>query len=46
MNNLMTGKTKIVQNFISATYLDGHVETLFTPLAPHETPHSLDKICE
>ena len=25
---------------------DGHVETLFTPLAPYETPEALDRICE
>ena len=42
----MAGKTKSVQNYISATYPDGHVETLFTPLAPYETPQSLDRICE
>ena len=46
MNNPMAGRTKSVQNFISATYPDGHVETLFTPLAPYETPEALDKICE
>lgn len=46
MNNPMAGKTKNVQNYISSTYLDGHVETLFTPLAPYETPEALDKICE
>ena len=46
MNNPMGGKTKSVQNYISATYPDGHVETLFTPLAPFETPEALDKICE
>ena len=46
MNNPMAGKTKSVQNYISATYPDGHVETLFTPLAPYETPEALDKICE
>lgn len=46
MNNSMAGKTKSVQNYISATYPDGHVETLFTPLAPYETPEALDKICE
>ena len=42
----MAGRTKTVQNYISATYPDGHVETLFTPLAPFETPEALDKICE
>lgn len=46
MNNPMAGRTKSVQNYISATYPDGHVETLFTPLAPYETPVALDKICE
>lgn len=46
MNNPMAGRTKSVQNYISATYPDGHVETLFTPLAPIETPEVLDKICE
>jgi Fic family protein len=46
MNNPMAGKTKSVQNYISATYPDGHVETMFTPLAPYDTPHALDIICE
>ena len=46
INNPMAGKTKNVQNYISATYPDGHVETLFTPLAPYETPAALDRICE
>ena len=46
MNNPMGDKTKSVQNYISASYLDGHVETLFTPLSPFETPETLDKICE
>lgn len=46
MNNPMAGRTKSVQNYISATYPDGHVETLFTPLTPYETPEALDKICE
>ncbi len=46
MNNPMAGKTKNVQNYISATYPDGHTETLFTPLAPYVTPEALDKICE
>lgn len=35
-----------MQNHISATYPDGHVETLFTPLAPYKTPEALDRICE
>ena len=46
MNNPIAGRTKTVQNYISATYPDGHVETLFTPLSPYETPEALDKICE
>ena len=46
MNNPMAGRTKSVQNYISATYPDGRVETLFTPLAPFETPEALDRICE
>lgn len=46
MNNPMAGRTKNVQNYISATYPDGHVETIFTPLAPYEIPEALDKICE
>ena len=46
MNNPMAGKTKNVQNYISATYPDGHRENLFTPLAPYETPEALDRICE
>lgn len=45
-NNPMAGQTKNVQNYISATHPDGHVETLFTPLAPYETPEALDRICE
>ena len=45
-NNPIAGHTKNVQNYISATYPDGHVETLFTPLAPYETPAALDRICE
>lgn len=46
MNNPMAGRTKNVQDYISATYPDGHTEILFTPLAPFETPEALDKICE
>lgn len=45
MNNPIAGRTKSVQNYISATYPDGHVEVLFTPLAPYETPEALDCIC-
>ena len=46
MNNPLAGRTKTVQNYISATYPDGHTETLFIPLAPYETPEALDRICE
>ncbi len=46
MNNPMGGKTKNVQNYISASYMDGHVEILFTPISPFETPDALDKICK
>lgn len=46
MNNPAAGRTKTVQNYISVTYPDDHVETLFTPLAPYETPEALDRICE
>ena len=46
MNNPVAGRTKTVQNYISATYPDGHKETLFTPLAPYETPDALDRLCE
>ena len=46
MNNPLAGKTKNVQNYISATYPDGQAEVLFTPLSPFETPDALDKICE
>lgn len=46
MNNPLAGRTKTVQNYMSATYPDGHTETLFIPLAPYETPEALDRICE
>ena len=45
MNNPMGGRTKNVQNYISATYSDGHSEILFTPMSPFETPEALDRIC-
>lgn len=45
MNNPVAGRTKTVQNYISATYPDGRVETLFTPLDPFETPTALEIIC-
>ena len=46
MNNPMAGQTKSVQNYINATYPNGHTETLFTPLAPFETPEALERICD
>ena len=46
MSNPVAGRTKTVQNYISATYPDGHSATLFTPLAPFETPEAIDRICE
>mgnify|MGYP003363928261 FL=1 len=46
MNNPLAEQTKNGQNYISATYPDGHTEILFTPLSPIETPEALDKICE
>ena len=45
MNNPLAGKTKNVQNYISANCPDGRTEILFTPLAPYETPDALDAIC-
>lgn len=45
MNNPIAGQTKNVQNYISATYPDGHVQVLFTPLSPFETPEAIDMIC-
>lgn len=45
MNNPIAGQTKTVQNYISATFPDGHSEVLFTPLSPFETPEALDNIC-
>ena len=44
-NNPMAGQTKNGQNYISATWPDGHTEILFTPLSPFETPPALDQIC-
>ena len=45
LNHPMAGRTKSVQNYISASYPNGHAEILFTPLAPYETPTALDEIC-
>lgn len=46
MNNPMAGRTKSVQNYISASYPDGRTEIIFTPLSPFKTPEALDRICE
>ena len=46
LGNPAAGKIKTVQNYISASFPDGHTETLFIPLAPYETPEALDRICE
>ncbi len=40
------GTYKNVQNYISATDNNGNSYTLFTPLAPYETPPAIEKICE
>ena len=45
MNNPAAGRTKSVQNYISATYPDGSTRTLFAPLDPFETPTALESIC-
>ena len=45
MNNPAAGRTKTVQNYISATYPNGSTKTLFTPLTPFETPTALESIC-
>ena len=42
MNNPLAGRTKSMQNYISAAYPDGHTEILFTPFAPYETSEALD----
>lgn len=39
------GKFKSVQNYISATDGQGNSVTLFTPLAPFETPQAIEQIC-
>ncbi len=40
------GSFKNVQNYISATNADGKRYTLFTPMAPYETPEAIRMICE
>ncbi|WP_235670419.1 Fic family protein [Mycoplasmopsis pullorum] len=46
LNNPFAGKTKNVQNYITATYENGHSEVFFTPLSPFETSSALDDICD
>ncbi len=40
------GSFKNVQNYISATNADGVAYTLFTPLAPYETPSAMQELCD
>lgn len=40
------GTFKNVQNYISATNAAGQRYTLFTPLAPYETPGAMQEICD
>lgn len=40
------GSFKNVQNYISATDAAGNRFTLFTPLAPYETPDAMREVCE
>lgn len=40
------GSFKNVQNYISATDANGKRYTLFTPLAPYETPEAMQEICD
>lgn len=44
-NTDIGGKFKNIQNYISATDNKGNSFTLFTPLAPFETPEAIEKIC-
>lgn len=44
-NTNIGGKFKNIQNYISATDEYGNSYTLFTPLAPYETPEAIEKIC-
>ena len=46
MNNPLAGHIKTMQNYIGASYPDGHKEVIFTPLAPYESSEALEKICE
>ncbi len=40
------GNFKNVQNYISATDAEGNRYTLFTPMAPYETPEAIQAICD
>ena len=40
------GKFKNVQNYISGIDANGKEYTIFTPLAPYETPPAIDEMCE
>ena len=40
------GSFKNVQNYISATTPEGKTYTLFTPLAPYETPDAVQSLCD
>lgn len=40
------GKFKNVQNYISATDIEGKQFTLFTPPAPYETPDMVSELCD
>ena len=40
------GKFKNIQNYINATDESGKTYTLFTPLAPYETPLAMEEICK
>ena len=40
------GSLKNVQNYISSTDADGKRYTLFTPMAPYETPEAIQAICD
>lgn len=39
------GRFKNTQNYINETRPDGTSFTRFTPVAPHETPEAMDKLC-
>ena len=40
------GSFKSVQNYISAADDEGNIFTLFTPLAPYETPQAVQDLCD